>query len=122
MSANFEIKGLSKLQATITEKMEKLSGGRKSVSYSLVFGGSSVDYAAAVHENLSAAHNVGQAKYLESVVMERRGRLAQELASRNGTLPARLRSIAEIWMTEAKKRTPVLTGALRSTGHVVEGD
>ena len=29
-----------------------------------------------------------------------------------------LRSVGEIWMTEAKKRTPVDTGVLRSSGHV----
>lgn len=36
----------------------------------LVFGGPAVSYAAAVHENLEAFHKVGQAKYLESVIVE----------------------------------------------------
>ena len=120
--ATFEIKDLHKLQATIREKLGKLADGKKVTTYKLVFGGPSADYAAAVHENLTAKHRVGQAKFLESVVKERRGRLAQELAARTGTLPARLRSVAELWMTEAKRRTPVQFGTLRSSGHVAEGD
>lgn len=47
----------------------------------LVFGGAAASYAAAVHENLTARHAVGQAKYLESVIVERKPRLAQEVAT-----------------------------------------
>ena len=46
----------------------------------LVFGGPSAPYAKAVHENLSARHHVGQAKFLESVVVERKGNLGKEVA------------------------------------------
>jgi hypothetical protein len=35
-----------------------------------------------------------------------------------GPAASALRSVGEVWMTEAKKRTPVDTGVLRSTGHV----
>lgn len=35
-----------------------------------IFGGAAEAYAAAVHENLEAFHGVGQAKFVESVVME----------------------------------------------------
>ena len=35
-----------------------------------VFGGAAIDYAVAVHEDLEAFHNPGQAKYMESVVNE----------------------------------------------------
>jgi len=45
----------------------------------LVFGGPAATYAVAVHENLTAHHTVGQAKYLESVIVERRGRFAKEV-------------------------------------------
>ena len=47
----------------------------------LVFGGPASDYAAAVHENLTAHHEVGQAKYLESVILERRAGFSREVAS-----------------------------------------
>jgi hypothetical protein len=45
----------------------------------LVFGGPAAPYAAAVHERLEAHHDVGQAKYLESVVVERKGQYAIEV-------------------------------------------
>lgn len=47
----------------------------------LVFGGPSAGYARVVHENLTAKHKVGQAKYLESVVLERRNRLTHEVVA-----------------------------------------
>lgn len=45
----------------------------------LVFGGPAADYAAIVHENLQAHHDVGQAKYLESVTAERGHNMTREL-------------------------------------------
>ena len=47
----------------------------------LVFGGPAAPYAKIVHENLKAHHAVGQAKYLESVVSERKSGLAREVAA-----------------------------------------
>lgn len=49
------------------------------IEVKLVFGGPAAKYAAAVHENLTAKHNVGQAKYLESVTAERGRRMSQEI-------------------------------------------
>lgn len=54
-----------------------ISGGNVSVTIS--FGGPSAPYAAAVHENLSARHRVGQAKYLEQPVLEAMPTLAGKL-------------------------------------------
>lgn len=45
----------------------------------LVFGGLGASYAAIVHENLRAHHDVGQAKYLESVTAERGRNMTREL-------------------------------------------
>lgn len=42
---------------------EKVEGDK--VIYELGYGGTAAPYAVAVHENLSAHHAVGQAKYLE---------------------------------------------------------
>lgn len=50
------------------------------ITVTLVFGGPAASYAIYVHENLTARHKVGQSKYLESVVLERRAKLAQEVA------------------------------------------
>lgn len=47
----------------------------------LVFGGPSAPYAGIVHENLTAYHHVGQAKFLESVVVERKKDLGEALVA-----------------------------------------
>ena len=47
----------------------------------LKFGGPAASYAASVHENLKAKHKVGQSKYLESVIKERRAGWSREVAS-----------------------------------------
>ena len=53
----------------------------KEISVRLVFGGPAARYAAFVHENIKAHHDVGQSKYLESVVLERRHQLTKEVAA-----------------------------------------
>lgn len=47
-------------------------------SVRMAFGGPAAGYALAVHENLEALHHVGQAKFLESTLLE----VAQYLAAR----------------------------------------
>lgn len=46
----------------------------------LTFGGPSLPYAIHVHENLQAAHPIGQAKFLESTVTEASAGLAARIA------------------------------------------
>lgn len=45
-------------------------------------GGPSAPYAIYVHENLEVIHKVGQAKFIESVIMESRPYLAARIAKR----------------------------------------
>lgn len=45
-------------------------------------GGPSAPYAVYVHENLEAFHKVGQAKFLESVIMESRAYMGARVAKR----------------------------------------
>jgi hypothetical protein len=45
-------------------------------------GGPSAPYAIYVHEDLDAFHKVGQAKYLESVILESRAFMAARVAKR----------------------------------------
>lgn len=45
-------------------------------------GGPAAPYALYVHENLSARHGVGQAKFLESAVLEAMPTLARRIAAR----------------------------------------
>lgn len=56
--------------------------GASDVSVRLVFGGPAADYAVPVHENMEAFHPTGQAKYLESVLLESAPHLAQRVAAR----------------------------------------
>ncbi len=53
-----------------------------SLSIKWVFGGTAIDYAIAVHENLDVLHNPGQSKYMESVVMEFFPNVAQRVGRR----------------------------------------
>jgi hypothetical protein len=48
----------------------------------IVCGGPAAPYAIFVHENLTAVHPVGQAKFLESVILESRPYMAQRVAKR----------------------------------------
>lgn len=54
----------------------------KSIYCMIVAGGPAAPYAVYVHENLDAFHSVGQAKFIESVVLESRPFMAQRVARR----------------------------------------
>jgi hypothetical protein len=51
-----------------------------------------------------------------TLILQQRAAQARQRAVRA------MNSVAETWMTEAKQRCPVDTGALRSSGHVTEPD
>jgi hypothetical protein len=55
-------------------------GGKTSVD--LVYGGAAEDYAIVQHESLDFHHTVGQAKFLESVLMESLPYMGQRIANR----------------------------------------
>lgn len=63
------------------EVLEPKINGRD-ISVSIVVGGPSAPYAWYVHENLEAFHKVGQAKFLESTILESRPFMAQRVARR----------------------------------------
>lgn len=75
--------------ATRKGTMGASGGGRKDLSVRLVFGGPAASYALAVHENLEAHHNPGQAKYLESALLESRPYFAARVGRRMRQLVAR---------------------------------
>ncbi len=54
----------------------------RKISTLIVAGGPAAPYAYRVHEDLEAFHTVGQAKYIESVILESRAFLGQRLANR----------------------------------------
>ena len=61
-------------------------GGQRTWAVTLAFGGPAAPYALEVHENLEAYHPRGQAKYLESVILESAPHMAQRIARRVGSL------------------------------------
>ncbi len=54
----------------------------RAIGTMIVAGGPAAPYAIYVHEDLEAEHPVGQAKFIESVIMEVRPHLAARLAKR----------------------------------------
>lgn len=62
-------------------------------SVTLGFGGPAITYAIFVHENLTARHLVGQAKYLESAINEARAGIEARLAASLGREIARLAGV-----------------------------
>lgn len=54
----------------------------KTIYAAIVAGGPSAPYAIFVHENLEAHHTVGQAKFIESVIMESKSYILQRIANR----------------------------------------
>lgn len=62
--------------------VERPDVGLSNISVALQFGGPAAPYALKVHEDLDAFHRVGQAKFLESTLMESRPYMAARIARR----------------------------------------
>jgi hypothetical protein len=56
--------------------------GKDTIEVSIKVGGASAPYAVAVHEDLSAFHKHGQAKFLESVIRESAPHMASRVSRR----------------------------------------
>lgn len=54
----------------------------RDITVRLAFGGPAAPYAIKVHEDLSAYHKTGQAKFLESVILESAPYMAKRVAKR----------------------------------------
>ena len=54
----------------------------RTIGTAIVAGGPAAPYAVYVHENLDAFHPVGQAKFIESVILEVRPYMAARIAKR----------------------------------------
>ena len=62
--------------------VDKVRRSGRELSVRLAFGGPAAPYAVQVHENLDAWHRVGQAKFLESTVLESAPYMATRVAAR----------------------------------------
>ncbi len=58
----------------------------RSINVKVAFGGPSAPYAIYVHENMEAFHKTGQAKFLESVLLESAPHMAARIAARLRTV------------------------------------
>ena len=56
--------------------------GKNTIEVDIKVGGASAPYAVAVHEDLSAFHRVGQAKFLESTIRESAPHMASRVSRR----------------------------------------
>jgi hypothetical protein len=65
-----------------SHETSKPEQGGGDVSVTITVGGPAAPYAVPVHENLHAFHKVGQAKFLESTILESRSSMAERIARR----------------------------------------
>jgi hypothetical protein len=63
-------------------RLSEVKNSNRTSSIEIKFGGDLAPYAVYVHEDLEAHHPVGQAKFLESVLLESRPHMAKRLAAR----------------------------------------
>jgi hypothetical protein len=68
------------VEGPIYEGRSVINGGK--IITKIVAGGPSAPYAMYVHEDLTAFHKVGQAKFIESVIFESRPYMAARVAAR----------------------------------------
>ena len=71
---------LGDLKGSIHQEGPERKGNR--IFSTIVAGGEAADYAAIVHEDLEAFHEVGQAKYIESVIFESKDHMADRISRR----------------------------------------
>jgi hypothetical protein len=69
-----ELKGSHQVQRPVVNALD--------IYVQIDVGGGSIDYALIVHEDLTAYHEVGQAKFLESAINEAKENFAERLAKR----------------------------------------
>ena len=70
------------LQSSGRVAAPRVGGAGSDVSVELSFGGAAAPYAVTVHEDLSAKHPTGQAKFLEQPLLESTVGMAARLARR----------------------------------------
>jgi hypothetical protein len=69
-------------QLRASGRVEGPSADGKDRSVRMVFGGGDIDYAVYVHEDLEAFHASGQAKFLESTLLESAPHMPNRVAAR----------------------------------------
>lgn len=111
-----EVLNLKKLQQTLKKMRDKVQAERGAS----VTVGFTMNYAVHVHENMTANHNVGQAKYLEQPARQlsnsgKLGEIVHHSYKASGSLRTGLFKAGIELQGEAQRLTPVDTSALKSS-------
>lgn len=117
MAKVLETVGMERLKAALTAR--KLTARRDSNLRLEV--GFSAEYAIYVHEDLTAFHPVGQAKYLEQPLRQNRpvyAKIVRDEMRRGRSLRQAMRTAGFALLRDAKELVPVDTGFLKSSGFV----
>lgn len=119
LGVKFRVEGTEKLLNRLYQQERQLGEGKRHGGVSVIVGFSQ-NYAVPVHENTSAHHPVGMAKFLEKPARYLRRTMTQIIA--NG-LRRGLSLVHSVLMAglrlqrEAQLLTPVDTGALRASAY-----
>jgi hypothetical protein len=108
---------ISNVDRLIQKLRKRAADARRDGSVSVTVGYTAA-YALFVHENTSATHKRGQAKFLEQPYRTLLGRFNQiidDVMKKGGTLADALLRCGLLLQRESQKLCPVLTGALRAS-------
>lgn len=113
----YQMKGVQRLQQTISRRLMNIHGKQQSDVVGVVVGYDAY-YAIYVHENLQAYHANGEAKFLVRALAAKKGeglkRVAEQL-KKGRSIGQALYAFGEMVRIESQKRVPVKTGALRAS-------
>lgn len=115
IAARNQISGMNKVLALLTAQSLKARTKRRATV------GYSAPYAGAVHENLTANHAVGQAKFLEQPTRQYLGEMERIIRfnlRNKESLETSLNRAAWFLYNESQPLVPVLTGFLRDSGYI----
>lgn len=111
-----KIEGIDRL----VHRLRKMSKDAKNADQTVVVGFSQ-RYAIYVHEDLTAYHKVGTAKFLEKPARRRRkalGKMIAKVFKSTKNMKQALLTAGYSLLRSAQKITPVDTSALRASGYV----
>lgn len=108
---------ISGMERTVNKLRAMVAKSIKDDNVSVVVG-YTTHYALVVHENLSARHPVGQAKYLEQPARENRAKYSDiytKVAAKGGTNAQGLLMVGLALQRDSQLLVPVDTGALKNS-------
>lgn len=117
-----KVDGLKSFKAAIAKRLQKAQTGTKSGKASVIVGYTQ-NYAIYVHENLDAAHPVGNAKFLERPFRDIEPNVPHivgQAVRKGATLPQALMIVGLAVQRASQEQVPVDTGALKGSAFTRE--